>query len=640
MSKKIFQHFFWLIIIAGCNEAGTLSDNAIINQRTTGDNNKSKARSLVEVKNAQNNLAHNSVARRYADIPEWYMRNRVQAHTLIGINSINDSDFFNFPKRLSQYGVSVLARQIKASDERPWWPSKFGTQSPESLKFSKNGKDLAKDIIDQMHSLNIKAIIYYRHAEDAEMFKKNPDWACKDINGKVVKGERGTMLSLNSPYRDVVFQRIKELAEDGADAFYFDYSHVPITGDFSDYSKKLYKEQYGTDMIADFKNNKVVQIGDFMNNTVLRFFSDMRKNLSASGYNPALLVSGNRWPTLTGLVYNSSLFNDFILKSELEVPMRVSFKSNKLWPFAMPESFKKQVPIFYLNAFTFSFMRDNSFGPPIIWSHGILDENSAESICAGLISLGCVAEPHINPKKSSMKVFSEVFKWNKKYGDYFADLVPYASVGILASEQQRNQFVNNPLQAWQNVLTPAYNAFEKFYKAGIPVKLISDAAVSDISNIVPIIYANKKLAMPDGLASNAVQDFSQINNLKGAQLAAKVGATVFCEKENEYTHLNYFTDNKGYLYIITSPDFKSAIMKEEVVNSGNDAVNLKYTTTEEYKKSRKFHLHLKNGFTLNNSLQDVVNNTNINSSKTENGYTIYNIDASGSTLGIYRIRLQ
>ena len=595
---------------------------------------KSLAASSITKNNHENIPADN----RYAGIPNWYLRNRVQIHTLIGIRDINDSSFFGFPKLLAQYGVTVFSRQIKASDEEPWWPSKVGTQNPASIKFNQNGKDLAKDIIDQMHSLNMKAIIYYRHSEDAEMFNKHPEWVCTDANGQAIKGERGMMLSFNSPYRNVVITRLKELAEDGADGFLFDYSHVPDIGDFSKYSQQLYKKQYGTDMITDYKNNQLIKIGDFESNTVLNFFTDLRDSLASIGKHPVLLVSGNRWPTLTGVLYNSSLFSQVILKSEVEVPTRVSLKNKKLWPFTMPESFKQQIPNFYLNAFGFSFMRDNSYGPPVIWSPGIQSSADAESISAGLISLGCIPLLHITPKTSPVNNFKNVLQWNKKYGDYFEGLVPYAATGILVSENQRNEFINNPAQAWKQVLIPTYETFEKLYKAGIPVQLVSDAALLKKADLPANIYANKAASLPNNVRVNTMQDLNEINKLDGFALAIKTGSPIFCEKDNEYTHLNYFTDNKGYLYIITAPDFKSS--KEKAPNRKASTTSFAYTNDRQYANTRAFHLHIKNGFTADNSLQDIVNNTTISSSKNEKGYAVYNIDASKNALGIYRIKLK
>jgi hypothetical protein len=84
--------------------------------------------------------------------------------------------------------------------------------NPKVASFNANGQNLAKKIIDQLHDLNMKAIIYYRHLEDAEMLKEHPDWACKDINGNLIKNARGVTMSFNSPYRDVVIERLKRIS--------------------------------------------------------------------------------------------------------------------------------------------------------------------------------------------------------------------------------------------------------------------------------------------------------------------------------------------------------------------------------------------------------------------------------------------
>lgn len=633
MKKKTFIYFSLLVLLfVNCNNTGSSKEEKINGFYSSNTLKNLTDTTINPVKDRQ--IIYDN---RYANIPSWYLQSRIHAHTLLPLKMIKDSNFFEYPKRLAEYGVTVLARQIKAGAEGPWWPSKVGTENPEAKKFNVNEKNLAKNIIDQIHALNMKAIIYYRHTEDAEMLTKHPDWACTDVNGKKIKSPRGTFLSLNSPYRDVVITRISELAQYGADGFYFDFSQMPEDGDFSTYSRQLYKKMYGVDLIQDFNNNKIIKIGNFQNESILRFFTDLRKTLNTQGKNPVLLISGNRWPTLTGLQMNSSLFDKFILKSELEAPGRVSFQG-KLWPFTMPASLKNQIPGFYLNAFSFSFMRDNSYGPPNIWCRDIQSSEDASSITAGLISLGCIPELNLNPQKSNISYFKEVLTWDKLYGEYLEDLIPYANVGILVSENQRNQFVSNPQDAWINVLQPAYQAFIKLYKNGIPVKLISDAALENRNSEIPLnVYTNPALKLNDkNIHTHTLLDFKELDHLDGTALATHLETPIFCKKGNEFTEVNYFISKNGYLYIITGPDFNTVMtnLNSRVAN------NLTYKQGNNYKNKKSLQFYIIDGLSAKDEIEDLVNKKSINKSNSEDNYSIYDIDISKIKLGIFRFKLR
>ncbi|WP_295674225.1 hypothetical protein [uncultured Mucilaginibacter sp.] len=449
-------------------------------------------------------LKSNAGTRDYSDIPEWYLRNRVQIHTRLSLNELNSSVFFGFPEELKKYNVTVLTRQIKARDEQPWWPTGDGGIDARAANYNSNGQNLAVKIIKQLHDLNMKAIIYYRHSEDSAMLLNHPDWACLNVKGEPIRGPRGIFLSFNSPYRDIVIARLKQLASYGADGFYFDQIHIPQGGDFSEFSKKMYKEKYGTDMAGDFRTNKL-RFFEFRNNTIERFFTDLRTSLLP--FKPVLLVSGDSWTNFTGLHMNSEFFQKFILKTEAEEPVR---PYNRNMEFSFPLDLKETIPGFYLNAFFFSFMRDNSAGPPHVWCRDLKSADDAANMAAGIISLGGIANLDVdaNPQKTNIDVIKVPAEWNETYGSYFKDLVPYANVGVLASENERNKFLGDPEAAWQKVLIPAINTFSKLYKSGIPVNVLSDATLnSKFSEGLTKIYCDMSLTTGSG-RDNKLEDFS------------------------------------------------------------------------------------------------------------------------------------
>ena len=109
---------------------------------------------------------------------------------------------------------------------------------------------------------------------------------------------------------------------------------------------------------------------------------------------------------------------------------------------------------------------------------------------------------------------------------------------------------------------------------------------------------------------------------------------VFCKKDNEFTHVNYFSDKEGYIYIVCAPDFNS--VKKNFNKSAK--TNLKYTESADYQKSGGLHVYIKAGNNATGSLQDITNNKTINASSNKSGYAVFKINPV--SLGMYRFKLK
>ena len=499
---------------------------------------------------------------RYRDIQKWYLQNRVQVLSRLLLRDIDNPAFNNIPKQMADEGCTVFIRHIKAGDEKPWWQSSIGTINPLTAKLNADGHNLAADMVNQMHGLGMRAIFYYRHDMDKEMENLHPDWACRTINDSTIESKRGLYLCFNSPYRDVAITRLRELASFGADGFYFDEVHTPyypVAACFCSFCQAKYKQEYGVDEKEDYKAGNLLRFFEFRNNTIERLFTNLQDSLHKDGKDPMLLVSGNTWPTLVELHMNSKIFSHFTLKSELGLPARTINRGE----FKMPPKIKSDIPGFYLNAYYYSFMRDNSQGPPNIWCPFIKNETDALTICAGVLSLGSIPAVDVDTKTPDLTIFSKALQWNKKYGNHFAGLVPYALQGIVVSENERNKFMQNPLQAWQQVILPAYKNFKLLYDAGIPVALLDDAALTenraaDLQNI----YCNLNLTSKEITDKNVLGkcvDFSAMPLAAAKPLAVALNSPVFCIKNNPYTHFNYYKNDEGYMYILYAADFTTNI---------------------------------------------------------------------------------
>lgn len=575
---------------------------------------------------------------RYAAIPAWYLQNRVQVLSRLLLKDIDNPAFWDMPKQMASEGCGVFVRHIKAADENPWWQSSIGSLNPQTAKLNANGHNLAADMVNQMHSLGMHAIFYYRHTEDEQMYQQHPDWACRTIADTVIEEKRGVPLCFNSPYRNVVITRLRELASYGADGFYFDWEHIPYYPDmlcFCKYCTAKYKQEYGVDIKQDYNAGNKVRFFAFRNNTIGQFFISLQDSLHKDGKDPVLLVSGNSWPALTELHMNSETFSRFILKSELGLPARTVNRGT----FKMPAAVKENMPGFYLNAFYYSFMRDNSAGPPNIWCPFINNREDALTICAGVVSLGSIPAVDVDTRTPDLTVFSGVLQWNKKYGNHFAGLKPYAWQGIIVSESERNKFVNTPAQAWQQVILPAYKTFKDLYDAGIPVCLLDDASLTENrTSSLKNIYCNMSLNISDYADKNVLAkcaDFNTIPAAKEKALALSLSSPLFCVKKNPFTHFNYYKNDDGYIYALYAPDFTTNITVPKENLKANDA----YTKTPAFNNERSFLFYIKKENAPAGILEDIINNTTIKPLREEEGYYVFQLNGNNAEkLGMVRFK--
>lgn len=171
-------------------------------------------------------------------VPDWFANaNRVHAHTrLSAVAPTSQLDaptttlagewlgtpvFNDAPKHFKAMGFDVFTRHIVSGDEPAWWPSAVGDVLPQA-----KDRNIAREIIEQAHANGMRIIVYYRHMEDRGMAREHPEWVCRDSSGKPYVS-RGLKMCFNTPYRDFVEKRLLELAQMGADGFYFDEIHQP-----------------------------------------------------------------------------------------------------------------------------------------------------------------------------------------------------------------------------------------------------------------------------------------------------------------------------------------------------------------------------------------------------------------------------
>jgi len=408
------------------------------------------------------------------ELPEWFDSVRVQAHTRLSPKFFKKTIFFEAAKGFKEMGVKVFIRHIKTADEGAWWPSKIGAVLPEVKK-----RNIAKEIIDNAHALNLRIIVYHRHMEDKFIAEKHPDWVCVNWNGDRLRGPRGNYLCFNSPYAEFFLDRASELARMGADGFYFDHVHMPPTGCWCSFCKDKFKEEMGIPYPKKFDLSDSIwhRLIDFNNRTVERTFSRWRTALHDINPELVLIVSSYSWPSLTDRHLSNRLLRiSDSVKSEFRKPVWKSKYTVFDWSGKHVKGRKPDV----MMGLGYSLMRDAADGRPAhIWMVGLRDERSILYATAGVLTHGCIANLDVNERTIPNPIFRAAFKLGEKVSPYFAGTKPFRWALIHYSEYARDRYANLPEMAVTKIIAPFYFTYFAFLRMHLPVGFVTDSQLEE-----------------------------------------------------------------------------------------------------------------------------------------------------------------
>ena len=406
------------------------------------------------------------------ELPEWYTRYRVHAHTRLGPRSMNRDIFFKAARAFKQMGVHTFARHIKSGSEGAWWPSKVGAILPQA-----QDRNIAKEIIGNAHREGMRILVYHRHMEDAHVAKTHPDWMCRDPQGKPYK-RRGYMICLNSPYPDYFVTRALELVDLGADAFYFDEVHMPKTGCWCAFCKAAFKRETGLDhpKAADPDDPVWHRLIDFNNVTIERTFLKWRRAIHERNPKLVMLIGSNTYPTMGERTMTQRLFRIAdSMKTEFSLPARAAGSRIFGWDKSIKPT-AKDVRL----AMGYTLARDAVGGRPAhVWTHGLLNEASSLYAVAGMVTHGCIANLDISEPTIPNMMFRKAFELGDRVSPAFAGTRPMRWAVVHYSEHARDQYLLDESARWKKAIYPAYGAYHVLLRALLPVGIITDSQLED-----------------------------------------------------------------------------------------------------------------------------------------------------------------
>ncbi len=424
-------------------------------------------------------------------LPDWYGEHRVHAHTRLSSRFVEEDVFLSAGAGFRQMGVHTFARHIKSGGEGAWWPSALGAILPAA-----QGRNLAKEIIDSAHAEGCRILVYHRHMEDEYMAEQHPDWVCRDWNGEELRSARGAYMCFNSPYPDYLLTRSLELADLGADGFYYDEVHMPKSGCWCGFCKQRFKEETGLDHPAEADPDDPVwhRLIDFNNLTIERTFLKWRQAIHERNPDLVMLVGSNTWPAMGERHMTNRLFRIAdSMKTEFSLPARAGAMSIFSYDPTMklPEKDAKL-------ALGYTLARDACDGRPAhVWTHGLLDEASTLYAVAGVVTHGCIANLDIPENTIPNMMFRAAYELGDKVSPHFAGTVPVRWAAIHYSEYARDKHATDPIAMWKQVLYPVYGAYLALLRAHLPVGIITDSQLEEgLLNGYEVLF----LPAPDDLA--------------------------------------------------------------------------------------------------------------------------------------------
>ncbi len=407
-------------------------------------------------------------------LPAWYDGIRVCVHTRLSPRYMDKPIFLQAAAAFRSLGFREMARHVKTGEEGAWWPSAVGAVLPSARQ-----RNWAKQIIDNAHRQGLRIIVYYRHMEDRWAAEQHPDWLCRRPDGRPARASRGNYTCFNSPYADFVLKRLLELVDMGADGFYFDEAHMPRTGCWCSYCRHKFTEQTGLSHPRRVDPYDPVwrKLIDFNNATIERTFLKWRRALHARNPNVVLLVSVNTYPALNRrhLTHRLLRIADSV-KTEFSLAARVG--NNRI--FQTDAGLKPPEPDVRMTL-GWDICRDGADGrPPHVWTHGLLDSDSARFATAGMLTHGCVANlDHPENEIPNPDKFAAAVQLGNRVAPYFAGTRPLRWAAIHFSELARDHYLPDEAEAWRKVLYPVYGAYLALLRQRLPVGFVNDSQLEE-----------------------------------------------------------------------------------------------------------------------------------------------------------------
>ena len=400
-------------------------------------------------------------------LPAWFDGTRVFCTTRLSRRVwYGRPEFTQAAAGFEALGAAVFTRHVKTGAEDPW---------PRADH---------RQMINEAHRQGLKMIAYYWHMSEATLAADNPDWVCKRPNGSNIESTRGDWLDITgSLYREVVLNRLLDLAELGVDGFNFDSEHLPPEGCWGSPLEEAWIAATGEPRAPRPNDDRYLDYIDFKAGRVEATFAYWRQQVRARYPHVVFAISTTTIPALTSRQMTTRLASIADSpKNEYSLAIRDRFNH-----FVFRDNPALFVPAAHVRmALGWTVLRESAGGrAPKIWVSGVPNRDHALGAAGSLLAHGCVANMDVYedsliggenqpPGKTPLAALRATFELGTTVSPHLAGTAALRWAALHFGERARNKHGDNYLTAWEQVLWPFVGAYQVLSEDGLPVAAVND----------------------------------------------------------------------------------------------------------------------------------------------------------------------
>ncbi len=427
-------------------------------------------------------------------LPDWFTNTRVQGYCGLTLPWMDKPEFQHAAEGFKGLGAQVFTRYVKSGEEDPWWPSAVpvGTDGLPILSKDRKigkidipaGKNLVQEMVSEAQQAGLKLIVYYRHMSDKTLETLHPEWVCHNVKGGIDDPTRGAYLDITSAYREMVLQRLVELAKMGVDGFYFDSTHLPSDGCFKTALQQDFQLATGKDLpqsanetdpafllYLEWEADQVEKTFIYWRDTIKPRFPEVVFIISTT----FLPVLDNRRMTTNLARLADSAKNEYNPATDGSINLDVP----------NPRYALSRLHDDIRMALGWTLLRDAAEGrPPYIWAPGFPNEKHKLAFTAAVLTYGAVANINVMKEyllnaadaagQTERAGAQQAFTLGNLVSPYLAQAQPLRWAAIHFSELSRNQRNGITNRENREVLWPLISAYRELVQAGVPVGIVND----------------------------------------------------------------------------------------------------------------------------------------------------------------------
>ena len=174
-------------------------------------------------------------------------------------------------KTFAETGAESVVFYAKCQYGNFYYPTRNG-----HLHSGLNGRDLFGEFTHAAHGHGMKVIAYYSASWDTRLAFEHPEWLTSDRDGKVFLG-RWPTLCLNTAYRALIFEHLREIAEQtAADGLWLDMAIVGKGRCYCRRCGELFRDRFHADLPRSEDDPNWLRFLNWRFDTVEAFFSAAR----------------------------------------------------------------------------------------------------------------------------------------------------------------------------------------------------------------------------------------------------------------------------------------------------------------------------------------------------------------------------